>query len=172
MEEYINNDTLVENEITQLLKSSIICPLCNNILINPLMCMSCQKTYCKKCIDNSSDNNIKCPNNCENPNYQKSIGKNEILSKLKFICVGCKKEIGYDEAQKHHDSCCPDKTSKNMDSNKTPDKPKIRKLQSEEVDKLKKKGKEITYMTGKKIINLLIFILYSNNFRIYWCRKN
>ena len=170
MEEYINTDTLVENDIPTLLKSSIICPLCDNILINPLMCMSCQKTYCKKCIDNSSDNNTKY--NCENPNYQKSISKNEILSKLKFICVGCEKEIGYDEAQKHHDSCCPGKTSKKVDSNKTPKKAKIRRLQSEEVEKLKKEGNEITYITGKKIINLYIFILYSNYFRIYWSRKN
>ena len=170
MEGYINNDTLVENDISTLLKSSIICPLCNNILINPLMCMSCQKTYCKKCFDNFSDNNTKC--NCENPNYQKSISKNEILSKLKFICVGCEKEIGYDEAQKHHDSCCPGKTSKKVDSNKTPKKAKIRRLQSEEVEKLKKEGNEITYITGKKIINLYIFILYSNYFRNFWSRKN
>jgi len=147
MESYINKDTLVENEVTKMLKSSLMCPLCNNIYINPLMCMSCQKTYCKKCIDNNG-NNAKCPNNCDNPNYQKSIGTNDILSKLKFTCVGCEKEIGYDEAQKHHDSCCPGKTSEKMNSNKTPNGGKLRRLKSEEVNKLKKEGNDITYITG------------------------
>ena len=56
MESYINKDTLIESEVTKLLKSSLICPLCNNIYINPLMCMGCQKTYCKKCIDNNGNN--------------------------------------------------------------------------------------------------------------------
>ena len=58
MEAYINNKTLVDNQLNNALKSSVICPLCENILINPIMCMSCQNVYCKKCIEawNKKDN--------------------------------------------------------------------------------------------------------------------
>ena len=68
-------------------------------------------------------------------------------------------EILYDEAEKHHKSCCPDKTTSNS---KVPVKRKLRKLESNEVNQYKKKGEEISYITGKKIkiINNLLFISY------------
>ena len=157
MESYVNNETLIESEISKLLKSSIICPLCKNILINPVICLICQNTYCKKCIDNWSLNNSNCPNKCDNPNYQKSLGKIDILSKLQFTCVGCGLEIPYLEAEKHHISCCPDKTSKDMNSHQTPKGPRLKKLKSEEVNNLKKEGNEVTYLTSKKKIFLLFF---------------
>ena len=146
MEEYINNDTLIENEVTKFVRPQITCPLCNDIFINPLMCMGCQTVYCKKCIDNPMKQEKKC--NCENPNYQICKSVNDLLPQLKFNCVGCGKEIQYDEAQKHHDSCCPGKTSKNMDKSKFSKKVTIEKLTPEEVSKLKKKGAKVKYITG------------------------
>ena len=157
MESYVNNDTLVENDISKLFKDSIICPICNNIFTNPIICMKCQNTFCKKCIDNWNLNNQNCPKNCEDPVYQNCLVKKDILSKLKFICVGCGNEIQYDEAEKHHKSCCPDKTSSNT---KIPKRPKIRKIESNEIDKYKKEGEEIEYITGKKKYNYIFFILY------------
>jgi hypothetical protein len=118
MELYVNNDTLVEDDISKIFKSSVICPLCKSILIKPFMCMKCQNVYCKKCIDNLSEKNEKCPNNCDSPTFQNCLVKKEILSKLYFCCVGCGKEIPYDEAEKHHISCCPDKTSSNLKKEK------------------------------------------------------
>jgi hypothetical protein len=151
METYVNNNTLVQNDLALMFKSSINCILCNNILIEPLMCMNCQKVCCKKCIDKwKIDNNEKCPNNCSNPNYQNCRDRNEILSKLKFICVGCNNEIEYNEAKNHHDSCCPGKTSENMNLNKTPNVERLKKLNSDEMNHLQKEGNEVTYITGKK----------------------
>ena len=108
MDGYINNITLVEDIISRKLKLSVTCPLCENILVEPMMC-KCQNIYCKACIDNWSIKNKKCPNNCSEPNYQKCLIKNDILSKLKFRCLGCQKEIYYNDAESHHNSCCPDK---------------------------------------------------------------
>ena len=147
MEAYVNNKTLVEDDISKALKLLVTCSLCNNILINPVMCMGCQKVYCKKCIDNSINIDRKCK--CENKDYPKCIGKNEILSKLKFICVGCQEEISYEEAEKHHDSCCPGKTSDDMESNDTPSGAKIKRLKSEEVSLYNKDGKKIPRITSK-----------------------
>ena len=164
MEEYINNNTIIQNDLYKIFQDSIICPLCNNIFIKPVMCMKCQNAFCKKCIDDWSKNNQQCPNGCNDANYQNCIGKNDLLSKLKFKCIGCEKEIEYSEAEKHHGSCCPDKNlpdihndiCKNNNNNdicnnnitKTPYKRKMERIKKEDIEKLKVKGK-ISYITGK-----------------------
>ena len=81
MEEYINNNKIVKDAVYNAFKGAITCPLCSNVLIDPIMCTKCQNVYCKKCIDEWEKKNNTCPNRCENPNYQKSIGKQELLSK-------------------------------------------------------------------------------------------
>ena len=146
METYINNDTLIENETTKMLKSLLLCPICNNIFINPVMCLKCQKNFCEKCFNDPNNKEKKC--SCENATFQKSIAKNELLSQLKFTCVGCNGEIEYNKAQMHHDSCCPDKTSKDMILTKTSNISKLRRLKPEEISKLKKEGNEVIYITS------------------------
>ena len=147
METYVNNKTLIEDDIAILFKSSVTCPICVNILINPVICINCQKVHCKKCIDNPINEDKKCL--CDNPNYQKAYDKIEILSKLKFICFECGEGIPYDEAQKHHGFCCPFKTIENTNFQKTKNEKKFKKLKSEEVEILRKKGYEISCMTSK-----------------------
>lgn len=154
MEEYINNDTLIENDITQLFKGTVTCPLCKNILINPFICLKCQSVYCKKCIDKWSEKNENCPKNCENPEYQKCLGKNDILSKFKFTCVGCLEEIEYDKAESHHSTCCPGKTSADF----VKKKPKLKKITSEEAETLTKQGNKMNYIKRKKI-NFKLYLI-------------
>ena len=111
MEKYVNLDSLIDNQISQLFKDKVLCPLCNNILIKPVMC-NCQKVYCKKCIDIWEKTNKACPNNCKNPHYQKCLGKEEILSKLQFKCIKCNEDFLYKDAEEHHKSCCPNRNIK------------------------------------------------------------
>ena len=148
MEEYANNDTIIKDDIFNLFKDSVTCFLCHSILIKPMMCMVCQTNFCKKCIDIRSLNNNNCPKGCENPDYKESLGKKDILSKLKFKCVGCSNKIPYDEILKHHESCCPDKKTSDMVT-PTPNPSKIKRVSTEEIDALKEEGKELTYITGK-----------------------
>ena len=75
MEELINDKTIIKNELYNVFKDSITCPLCLNILINPVMCLHCQNAFCKKCIDNWSKNSQKCPKRCDNPNIKKVLAK-------------------------------------------------------------------------------------------------
>ena len=153
--------TIISDNIYQMFKDTVICPLCKSIFINPVMCLKCQNTYCQKCIDKWKQENEKCPDNCDEPNYQECKGKIDILSNLKFICVGCGIEITYKEAKDHHESCCPDKTSDNIDIFKKLRKaPEVKmvKLSSQEVDALKKQGSEMSYITGKKNKKNLIFL--------------
>ena len=158
MEEYANNNTIVKDDLYNIFKDSVTCSLCNNILINPVMCMVCQNNFCKKCIDNRSLNNKNCPNGCNEPNYKDSIGKKDILSKLKFNCVGCQNKIPYDEIVKHHEYCCPDKKSSDIDKT-TPTPSKLQRVSSDDIAELKKEGKEMVYITRKpKQYNFYNFI--------------
>ena len=183
MEELINENTIIKDDLYNIFKDTIVCSLCSNILINPVMCLHCQNAFCKKCIDNWSKNSQKCPKRCDNPNYQKSIGKNDILSKLKFKCKGCEQPIEYDNIRKHYSKCCPDKipaekeenkieenkkveeNKKMEENNNTQKQSKLEKLSRDEIELLKKKGNDVTYITGKKKYLIFLIILYSYYFR-------
>ena len=112
------------------------------------MCMNCLNVYCKKCIDDWSKKNNKCPNRCENPNYRKSIEKCNTLSKLKFKCEKCGKEIKYDDVKKHADTCEVNIINQSNQTDNGNIK-RLKKIKKEEVNKLKKKGK-LVRITCKK----------------------
>ena len=147
MDEIINIDTIVKNDIYKLFQDSVICPICKSILVIPMICLKCQKTFCQKCIDDWSKTNEKCPNQCSEPNYQKSIGKNDILSKLKFKCKKCGGEYYYHEIRKHNETC-NSSISSNSNNDDINNK-RLKNISISEVDKLKKNGAEITYITSK-----------------------
>lgn len=133
MEEYINNETIIKNEIFKVLGNSIICNICKNILISPVMCMKCQKEFCKKCIEKEAQ----CLD-CGESDFQNCLGKQEILSKLSFKCKKCGKTYFYNDADKHD---CSDNQNPNS---------KFTKLSSTEIEELTKQGNELTYITSKK----------------------
>ena len=145
MDEVINTNTIVEDEIYTTFKDSVICPICKSILVEPQLCLKCQSTFCKKCIDEWSKNNEECPNKCSEPNYQNSVGRNEILSKLKFKCKKCGDEYYYHEIQKHYEKCDSTNSFKNEIEGK-----RMRRITVEEVNKSKKRGESVTYISGKK----------------------
>ena len=145
MDKYINEESIIEDDIYSSFKDSVICPICTNIIINPVMCMNCQNSYCEKCINNWSERDNRCPNHCENPNYKKSIEKNTILSKLKFKCNKCNGEILYDNVKKHAETC-----KLKVNNSKSTNTKKIKKLIKNDVDKLRAEGKELTYITCKQ----------------------
>ena len=152
MENYINEETVVKNEIYSAFKDDVTCPICSKLLINPMMCMRCQNVYCKKCIEEWNKKDNKCPNRCENPNYHKSLEKSNTLSKLKFRCGKCGEEILYNDVQKHVDNC-------NLKSIQTTNGnvKRLRRIKKEEINNIKTNGK-LTRITSKK--NIFIFNYY------------
>ena len=145
MEKYINDDTIVKNEIYLVFQELLNCPICSNILINPYMCMNCQNVYCRKCIEEWSKRNNKCPNRCDNPNYKRSLEKSKTLSKLKFKCQKCGTNFLYDEIKKHSDEC---KKYKKIIEHKDNNKKKIKRIKTEEIGKVSK-NKYIPRITCK-----------------------
>ena len=171
MENYININNLINNEINNILKDLVICTLCSNILIDPYMCMKCQKVYCKKCIDEWKDKekDDKCPNKCENPNYQKSLEKNNILCKLKFKCEKCENEFLYEELIKHIANCSGQaEKGENINNgiNENISTRRLRKISKNEAEKLKIKSTKITsklnIFYNYFIINIVIVLGYQN----------
>ena len=82
LENYINEKNVVNQDFYNEIKDSIICPICKDLMINPMMCMNCQNCFCKKCIQNWASINKRCPNRCENPGYKRSIQINQLLTIL------------------------------------------------------------------------------------------
>ena len=156
MEKFINIDTIIKNDIYNDLKEYIICPLCFNILINPIICMKCQKVYCKNCISFWNKKNVKCPNFCNNPNYQNCFEKRDILSALYFKCTKCKNNINYDDIKNHY-TIHYGNTKSAEDLNDRIEKiaPNIKRISEKEADLFKQKGKKIKNATSK--INNIIF---------------
>ena len=149
MEKYINLETLVKNELSESLKDLVICPLCSNILIDPYLCIKCQNVYCKKCIDDWLAKSNNCPNKCEDTNFQKSIDKYNILSKLKFKCKKCENEFLYEEIIRHVDKCIPNNNKINTYTRIK--NHKMKKLSKDEILQMRKKSVNPVCITSKKI---------------------
>ena len=97
MEKFINNNSVVQNTISDEYKNYIKCAKCLNILINPLTCSNCHLIYCKKCIEG----NVPCKN-CSKSYYTSNIFINDILSNLQFTCLICHNIISYYETKNHY----------------------------------------------------------------------
>ena len=105
MEEYVNENTIVKNEMYNAFKDSIICHICSRIMIEPVICLSCQDTFCKNCYKKNGS----CQK-CNNSNIQDVIDKNRHITKFKFKCIKkCGAEIPFDEINSHYNSGCEKK---------------------------------------------------------------
>ena len=109
------------------------------------MCNNCQNVYCRKCIEEWSKNNNKCPNRCDNPNYKRCLEKAKTLSKLKFKCQKCGNQFLYDDIKKHVDEC---KQDKNLKENKDNNIKRIKKIEKAEIEKVRN-NREILRITCK-----------------------
>ena len=107
-EKTYNADNVVKGDKD---KENLICPICLNILKNPISCNSTKKShsFCEECINKSLEISDKCPlcrqefNSCINQNVEK------LLQKLKFKCIyaeeGCPRVLDYSTYFKHIEKC-------------------------------------------------------------------
>jgi hypothetical protein len=100
-------------------------------MIEPVICFSCQTTFCKKCSKNLKDKGDNCPKKCSVPNINDVIGKNNLISKFKFKCInGCGEEILFDNIMNHYKNCNPNNIKK------------IKVLSKNQIEEYRKKNKE------------------------------
>ena len=138
---YISENNIINEEIYDEFKFSILCPICANIIIEPLICMNCQSSYCKKCINQWTLINEKCPNRCLNPNYQISQEMNGLLSKLKFQCKFCDKAFKYNEMKEHYYSGFDNINNNKKYCQQSEIKNKMRKLENKNAQLFESKNK-------------------------------
>lgn len=162
MEKYVNEDTIIKDKFYEVCKEFITCPICSNLMIDPVICYRCQNVYCKKCIEKLKTKNENCPNKCDNPIFKKVIEGNNLITRFKFKCIkGCGKEILFKDIGNHYNSDCLSQI-------------KRKKLINPEqaAENVKKTGKEIIKLTSMQYnINLSNFI-NSFNCRRYRSWKN
>ena len=77
MEEYLKVENIVQDGVYQALKESVICPLCEDLMIIPVECSNCQNLYCEPCIEKWKKKGGGCPNHCSNFEFKKVIEKKE-----------------------------------------------------------------------------------------------
>ena len=158
-EPYITDECIIDDDTYREIKDLIKCNKCNKILKEPMLCKSCQTTYCKSCIEDWSQNYNHCPNNCENPEYVKSIDKSALLSTLKFLCNNCKEEVKYNNVESHLKLGCQTNQTTSKLFQTITKKKKLRKLTSEEVQRVKDEGEKINHLSSKKKYFYIIFKL-------------
>ena len=104
---FYNRDNAIEKDNIE----DLICPICFNILNNPISCSNNKNahTFCKKCIDQYLKENNKCPTCKLNFEYKINNELNDSLNKLSFECLfkkeGCKDILSYSEYLNHINNC-------------------------------------------------------------------
>ena len=79
------------------------CPICENIMINPVECESCGHNFCNNCLSS-----IGCPFGCKQLKInQATLSIHNILNNIKFKCenIGCTEILTYGEVEKHINEC-------------------------------------------------------------------
>ena len=133
----MNEKTIIKNEIYELFKDSIYCPLCNLLMIDLFQCSKCQYIFCKMC---SKKENGNCPC-CKQPFKNDKIQRNSFITKMKFKCIkGCGTEILFNDIENHYNKNCLSK--------------KVKILTREEVLKYKKETIRIIPSLYSKNYNL------------------
>jgi len=147
-DEYFSDDCIIEDNLFLALKDLLICPLCSKILKEPYMCSECQNAYCKKCLENYS-NLKRCPNDNKNTKFTHCIQKNDLLSKLKYRCKNCLKEVAQTDIQSHLKSNC--KANTHIERQKTLSEMIQTKKELIKLSKKEMENKKIDKtLTGKK----------------------
>ena len=91
----------------ELLLDEMLCPICLNVLLDPIECMLCRAIICENCHFILKAAGKNCFNEGCKGDYQKANKFiRNILNELKITCQGCKKEnISYSHYLSHIKNC-------------------------------------------------------------------
>lgn len=99
----------------KLFEDIMICPVCKEILNDPVSCETCESNFCHTCFENLERNKQKCPNKCRLVRKPPSKILYRILSELVLECEnkenGCSDHIKYNNYSFHVNNCLFSKTN-------------------------------------------------------------
>jgi len=87
------------------------CPICLNLLLNPVSCLKCQSNFCEPCIDSwiKTKGSAICVNRCSFTKGTTAPIIKDLLSDLEISCLlkkkGCQEVLNYDALIKHEEKC-------------------------------------------------------------------
>ena len=141
MDKYLKEENIVKDDVFKAVKKDIICPICFELMIVPMICVECMTLYCQKCIEQWKKKGGGCPYRCKVFDFRKIPENKRKISSIKFRCIkGCGAEIPFNEIENHDKLECFKK------------KKTMTLLSIEEVTKYRKENNNnITYFTRKKI---------------------
>ncbi|CAF0973614.1 unnamed protein product [Didymodactylos carnosus] len=94
---------------SKVIEDVFLCPICHNILRNPVSCKTCENSFCSNCIHLWLFARNICPFNCQYEERKCPPLMKTLLSKLNINCRykknGCSAVVGYDALEKHEASC-------------------------------------------------------------------
>ena len=101
--------SLLQGDFKQF-EDYITCPICLNVVLDPVCCSQCTVTMCKICIDEWVKKKNSCPNRCENYKENKLDRlAAKLLSTIKIKCVNfskkCEEIILYENYINHIKEC-------------------------------------------------------------------
>jgi hypothetical protein len=93
--------------------SNIICPICCNFLNIPYICKYCEKTICKKCLEEyknirlNNGNILICPFCKYDLDYHINEEKSKLLSSNKiYYCIKCQQKFDNTDKFEQHNKIC------------------------------------------------------------------
>jgi len=107
----INKD-LVLPEFSSIC-DELICPLCNGIVWNPIVCGCCHIPFGVKCLETwyskQTESNCQCPNNCTFIKGDLSLLEIRLINRIQFNCPykskGCNEAVSYECFYSHIKTC-------------------------------------------------------------------
>ena len=71
----------IKQNFTDSLKNELTCPICLNILKDPIICTKCLKNFCENCVKEwENKNNLYCPFHCFMPEYNSNLSLKNIIN--------------------------------------------------------------------------------------------
>ena len=95
-------DLIVENQIFNSISLQVICPICNEVKLNPKMTTyieNCQYTVCGEC----SKKLLHCPICRKEAKWVDNLVIKKLLTILDFKCYICEQTISYKDLSKHYE---------------------------------------------------------------------
>lgn len=151
LESWVVNKTFLE---TLSQKEMLNCPICSNLLNDPLKCETCQNRFCKQCIEKWLERNNKCPMRCPKVSFVPVDRTLKELMEIVIILCPCGAKTSLLNFPQHRTQCftvncfnCQEKTQvQNL---------KIKMAQCKEA-----KNNEIAGTPGKDLEEKSTFKLY------------
>lgn len=104
---YLEKSDIINIEECKAIENCITCIICSGVVVDPIMCRSCENVFCRSCIEEWKKKSNTCPYKCPDFSLKENKVFNSLIANLKFKCPrGCGQVIPYPDLIEHYKSKC------------------------------------------------------------------